>query len=151
MNRARLQKLAIERIGDAKALLDAGRWAFAYYTAGYAVECGLKSCVLTRMVETGGVFTDKKFAEKCWTHDFEDLVELAGLRAELNAALAASAAAAAAVGGSPGGSFATCWGIAVRWEETSRYEDKTQAEAEALYTAITQDPNGVLRWIQQYW
>jgi len=38
--------MAEERLRDAKALLDGQRWEFAYYSAGYAVECALKSCVL---------------------------------------------------------------------------------------------------------
>ena len=38
VNRADWQKLALERIKDAKALLKLKRWAAAYYLAGYAVE-----------------------------------------------------------------------------------------------------------------
>ena len=41
MNRADLQAMAEERVKDAKALLDGGRWEFAYYVSGYAVECAL--------------------------------------------------------------------------------------------------------------
>ncbi|HEY7424547.1 MAG TPA: HEPN domain-containing protein [Gemmataceae bacterium] len=150
MNQAELRKMAEERILDAKVLLNGGRWAFAYYVAGYAVECALKSCVLVRMIETGGVFKDKKFAEKCWTHDFGELVELAGLTTELNKTFAGSAAAVA-VGGPPGGSFVVYWETVKRWKESSRYEDTTQVEAEKLYEAITHDPHGVLKWIQNYW
>ena len=46
MTRADFQKLANERVADARALLAARRWGGAYYLAGYAVECGLKSCVI---------------------------------------------------------------------------------------------------------
>src|SRR2546430_17740449 len=99
VNRAGVQKMAQERILDARALLDGGRWAYAYYVAGYAVECALKSCVLSRMVLTGAVFKDKKFAEQCFTHDFREIVKLAGLTDELNDQFRASAAAAAAAGG----------------------------------------------------
>jgi hypothetical protein len=31
------------------------------------------------------------------------------------------------------------------------YCEKTEAEAKALYTAITADPDGVLKWIMNYW
>ena len=148
MNRAELQKMATERILDAKVLLDGQRWSYAYYVAGYAVECALKSCVLARMIETGGVFKDKKFAEKCWTHDFGELVGLAGLKDELNDALQTSATIS---GGSPQGAFYTFWEIATDWNEISRYEDKTQVDAVDLYEAITHDPEGVLKWIQKYW
>ena len=88
MNQAELQFMAAERIEDASVLLAGGRWSFAYYIAGYAVECALKSCVLSRTPLTGGIFKDKKFSEACFTHDFGKLIELAGLTIELNAALA---------------------------------------------------------------
>ena len=139
MNRAELQSMAIERLLDAEVLLAGGRWSFAYYVAGYAVECALKSCVLTRMVETGGVFTDRKFAEKCWTHDFEELINLAGLRLILQSGFGASAA------------FAGFWQVAKACEDTSRYQAKTRAEAEALFEAISHDPDGVMKWVQNYW
>jgi len=109
VNRAELQELAKERIKDAKALLKGKRWGFAYYTAGYAVECALKSCLLARMIYTAWVFEEKWKAQECLTHDFRELVRLAGLIAELDAKLAASAAAAA--GGAPGGLFTMHWGI----------------------------------------
>lgn len=57
VNQALLQLMANERILDAGALRATGRWAYAYYVAGYAVECALKSCVLAQMIYTGGVFT----------------------------------------------------------------------------------------------
>lgn len=131
--------MADERILDASALLAAGRWAYAYYVAGYAVECALKSCVLAQMIHTGGVFTDKKFAEWCFTHDYGTLVKLAGLNPQLDAERAANPA------------FLGFWGTAILWKETSRYEQKTQPEADALYLAITDNANGVMRWIRNYW
>ena len=78
MNQDELRKMAEERILDAKALLDASRWEFGYYVAGYAVECALKSCLLARMVHTAWVFQEKWEAKVCLTHDFAKLVELAG-------------------------------------------------------------------------
>ncbi|MBI1900866.1 MAG: hypothetical protein HYS13_07115 [Planctomycetia bacterium] len=139
MNQAELRQMAVERILDAAALLAGDRWSFAYYVAGYAVECALNSCVLARMIHTGGVFKDKRFAEQCFTHDFVQLVRLAGLQQELNARLAA------------GGAFPAFWGTALQWRETSRYETKTEAETKSLYEAIINDPDGVLRWTRSYW
>jgi hypothetical protein len=150
LNQAELRQLATERIRDAEALIAGGRWEFAYYAAGYAVECGLKSCLLARMIHTGWVFLPKVRIDECLTHDFGSLIGLAGLRVELNAKLAASAASAAP-GGPPGGLFSYHWGTALQWKVTSRYESKTEAEARALYEAITHDPDGILRWIQNYW
>jgi hypothetical protein len=139
VNQTQLQLMAEERIIDAGALLVARRWAYAYYVAGYATECALKSCVLSRMIHTGGVFTDKKFAEWCWTHDFERLVELSGLIAEHDAQIAASPA------------FLGHWGTTILWDETSRYKQKGQQEAEQLYEAITNNSDGVMPWIRKYW
>jgi hypothetical protein len=82
------------------------------------------------MIHTGGVFINKKYAEECFTHDFAALVKFAGLTPELKAALAANPA------------FVGLWGTAILWKETSRYEQKGQSEADALYLAITDNPNG---------
>lgn len=53
MHQAEFRALAEARIQDAKALIDGGRADLAYYVAGYAVECALKSCTLARMIHTG--------------------------------------------------------------------------------------------------
>src|SRR2546430_663920 len=135
MNQAELRQMAEERIKDAKALLDGGRWEFAYYAAGYAVECALKSCLLARMVLTGWVFNEEvKKVDECRPHEFMKLMEIAGLRNELNAQRAASAAA--------GGDFVANWDTVTLWKVTSRYESKTEAAAKKLYAAITDDPHG---------
>ena len=143
MNRDELQEMARQRIKDAEALLVGSRWEFAYYVAGYAVECALKSCILSRMVRTAWVFEEKWEAKACLTHEFGKLIVLAGLRDELNDALKASSAA--------GGEFANNWTTAEKWKVTSRYESKTEAEARGLLAAITSDPHGVFKWLQIFW
>lgn len=135
--------MAGERIGDVKALLDGKRWEFAYYVAGYAVECSLKSCLLARMIHTGWVFQEKAKLDECLTHDFLKLIQLAGLKGELDARLADSAVA--------GGEFVMNWNTVTKWKVTSRYVVKSEAEATALYAAITDVPHGVLPWIRNYW
>src|SRR6267154_1177267 len=79
MNRADLQNLAEERLGDGELLLTNGRYGAAYYIVGYAVECGLKACIarLTRAEE----FYDKTLARKIFTHDLSDLANYARLSA----------------------------------------------------------------------
>ena len=79
MNRTQLQRLAAERVEDAQVLPANGRWTAAYYLIGYAVETALKACILKFVEETGVIFTDKKFAEKGWTHRFQDLIKQANL------------------------------------------------------------------------
>ena len=82
---------------------------------------------------------DFRTASKCWVHDIEPLLELAGLKTKRNADAAANA------------NLDANWVTVRAWRETSRYERKTQADAQALYDAITQDPDGVLLWIRLHW
>jgi uncharacterized membrane protein (Fun14 family) len=142
VNRTVLQQLAQDRIADASVLLAHSRWSAAYHLAGYAVECGLKSCVLAHLANTGMIFQDKNYLKSladCWTHDLDRLLALAGLTIEFGLACQADPL------------LAGYWGVAKDWKETSRYEQKTQVEAEGLYEAITQEPNGVLAWIRTRW
>ena len=139
MNRAQLRQMAETQILDAECLLAGGRWAGAYYVAGYAVECGLKACIMAHVEASGAVFQDKKFSEKCWTHDLEELLRLANLKPALDA----DAAVSAALSGN--------WAVAKDWRETSRYEQRSQLEAEAMYGAIANDPHGGLPWIRIRW
>jgi hypothetical protein len=139
VNRIQLQQLAEDRVIDAQSLFAAGRWSAAYYLAGYAVECGLKACVLNHIVNTGVVFQDRKYAERCWTHRPEELVKLASLEA-----LRGQAAAAEPL-------FAANWLTVEGWSEASRYEVKTQHEAQQLLEAITDPVQGVLPWIRKHW
>ncbi len=141
MSRAEFRQLAEDRILDAAALLApvAQRWSAHYYLAGYSVECGLKSCVLAYVERTGVIFKDKKFLENCWTHDLEKLVKFAGLATEFGQARAANPV------------LDGYWGVVKDWTEESRYQQKTQVQAEALYAAITNNPDGVMPWIRVRW
>jgi hypothetical protein len=67
------------------------------------------------------------------------LVNLAGLDAEFGAACGANP------------TLNAYWGVAKDWKETSRYELKSEAEARALLEAVTNEPDGVLRWIRSRW
>jgi hypothetical protein len=91
------------------------------------------------MIYTAWVFEEKWKAQDCLTHDFAELVRLSGLTAELNAQLAANPA------------FVANWGTALPWKVTTRYLAKSEAEARTLYAAITDDPDGMMKWIQYYW
>jgi hypothetical protein len=142
VNRAQLQRLAENRVEDARALLTANRWSAAFYLTGYAVECGLKSCVLRHLDTTGALFRDREYLKSladCWTHDLIKLVKLAGLEADFGKARGANP------------TLEAHWGITKDWTETSRYEEKTEAEARSLFEAVTHDPDGILRWIQIRW
>ncbi len=124
---------------DAEALLKEGRWSGAYYLAGYAVECGLKACVLAFVERTGIIFQDKKFLDKCWTHDVEVLVRAADL--EVTRGLDVSA--------NP--NLGANWLIVREWSELARYQQFAEPEARELYEAVTEAANGVLPWVKVHW
>jgi hypothetical protein len=139
VNRTEFQRLARDRLREAKALLAAKLWSGAYYLAGYAVEYGLKSCILAYIERTGIIFEDRKYAEKCWTHDLEELVGLAGLERPLGLAVAANPA------------LRENWAIVKEWSELSRFRRTPHNEAKSLYRAITDKPDGMMRWIMNHW
>jgi hypothetical protein len=133
-----LRQLAEERLLDAAALLAANRWAGAYYFAGYAVECGLKACI-ARLTNAEDFPPKVKVVQDCCTHDPDKLVKAGGIKPQLDADTGANAV------------LSGHWGIVKDWDEGSRYELKTQADAQALYDAITEPVNGVMQWIRARW
>ncbi len=137
LNRTDLQQLAEVRLVEANALLAAGLWDGAYYLAGYAVECALKACIMAYVERTGAIFEDKKFSEKCWTHDFNALVEVAKLESARGAEAAANP------------QFKLNWRTAEGWKETSRYVRTGEADARAMLTAVGDPNHGVLTWIRR--
>ena len=136
--RADFQRLADERLDEAKALLDLEKWGGAYYLAGYAVELALKACIIKLLMATDA-FPDKEFSRNCYTHDLEKLVGLAGLDDERMTATSAVP------------DFERNWWLACEWSEELRYHLVDKDEAGALYNAIADDNHGVLPWIKTYW
>jgi hypothetical protein len=140
VTRVEWQQFAERWLVDAKGLLDDHRWSASYYVAGYAVECGMKSCVLRRVAVTPEViFTDKKFSEKCWTHSIFDLVKLA----DLETTRATDAAGNAAL--------LKNWLTVKDWSEKARYKTTSHQKAKKLYDAIKDTTNGVMPWIRVHW
>jgi HEPN domain-containing protein len=137
MNRVQFQQLAEIRVRDAEVLLNAGQWSGAYYLTGYAVECGLKACIAKLTLPHD--YPDKEFAQKCYTHNIEALVELGGLTSQRKA----DAIAKPTLGNN--------WIIAKDWNEKARYQQWTEPEARDLFAAITDTIDGVLPWIKLYW
>jgi hypothetical protein len=142
VNRADWQQIAEDKLLAAGALLAAHQWPSAYYLAGYALECGLKSCILARLGVTPEVIFDqgnKKYSENCWSHDIGKLLELADLQnardsdSKVNPILGKN------------------WLIVKDWSEQTRYKMKMPLEAQELYDAITDPHNGVMQWIRAHW
>lgn len=138
--RAEWQQFARDRVLDVQALLASGRWSVAYYLIGYAVEGALKSCVLARVTANPGViYESRHLSNDAWTHDFEKLLAVADIKADRDRDVAANIA------------LYRSWQRVKSWTEQSRYERKTQVEAQQLFDAITDPNNGVLQWVQARW
>ena len=141
-SRAEWQTLAEDRILDASAHLVAGvdRWSAAFYLIGYAVECGLKSCVLVRVAAHPEViYQDKKFSNDAWTHDIESLLVVADIKDVRDRDVKANA------------QLYLNWQRVKDWNEKSRYLQKTQTEAQRLFDAVTDPTAGVMQWIRARW
>jgi hypothetical protein len=71
--------LAEARLIDAGILLQNQRWAAVYYLSGYAVECGLKACVVDFVEKNPGIIYEKRgFSDAGWTHKLSELIVVAG-------------------------------------------------------------------------
>jgi len=137
MNRDDLKELARIRLKDARVLLENGNYEGAYYLCGYIIECALKACIAKQTKQYD--FPDKNIVNKVFTHKFEDLVGLAGLKRELEQEKKSNRV------------FQANWVIVTQWSAESRYERYDGSKARDLYSAITNRRNGVLRWIRQHW
>jgi hypothetical protein len=47
--------------------------------------------------------------------------------------------------------FVSNWTVAKAWTVDARYTPRTEAEAWKLYSAITDESHGVLKWIRNDW
>ena len=110
-----------------------------FYLAGYAVECALKACVAKKTNLHD--FPEKSFAQQAFTHNVFDLLNLAGLKLQLQ--LDTTPAANPTLG--------VNWQYVKDWDEKARYQQKTEAEARRLHQAVTDAANEVLPWIKRHW
>ena len=137
MNRADLQQIAGIRLQDARLLLANNRYEGAYYIIGYAVECGLKACIARQTRRSD--FPDRKTVNESYSHNLEQLVRVAGLQRPLRQEASADRA------------FEVNWSLVKDWSEESRYQRRSQREAEDLYKTVADRQHGVLRWIRRHW
>jgi hypothetical protein len=138
MNRADLQVLADARVADAQALLQAKRWAAAYYLLGYAVECALKACVARQFRQDE--IPDKTVVNSFYTHRLDQLLSISGAKAALESKAAADS------------TFQVNWNTVRDWNESARYDHSTtEARAQDLMIAVTDPRSGVLPWLKTQW
>lgn len=135
MNRSELQQLAELRLSEAQVLLDAGRFAGAYYLAGYAIECALKACIAKRTREFD--FPEKQTVNRSHTHDLFQLLDVANMDEELAVAVAKNAR------------LGSNWEVVSAWSEASRYKiNVDETLARLMLDAVGSEPNGVLAWLR---
>ena len=132
--------LAEARLIDAGILLQNQRWSAVYYLAGYAVECGLKACVVDFVEKNPGIiYEERGFSSACWTHNLVELIGVAGLAGICDADGIANPA------------FGQNWAVAIEWNETSRYVLVPEHHARELFHAISHPQDGVMKWIRDHW
>lgn len=136
MNRNLFQKLALERLDDAQALLSAKRYSGAYYLAGYGLECALKACIARRTKRHAFPPRD---ASKYYVHDLEKLLDAAELRKELDQERKSQP------------DFDNNWTLVKDWNEEARYQNHSRVEARDLLAAILDSNSGVLQWLRKHW
>jgi HEPN domain-containing protein len=137
VNRQELQTLAEERLADARALLEAGRWDGAYYLAGYVVECALKAYVARQTREHD--FPVKDAQRKFYIHDLGQLCNNAGLSEAFNDEFQRDA------------DFQLNWDFVKDWTEEARYKRHGGQRAEQMLAAVADPQHGVLQCLRRYW
>ncbi len=137
LTKADLQKLAEIRLDDSLHLLHTNRASSAYYLSGYAVELALKACIATLIQPN--IIPDKAFINAIYTHNFEDLLSIAGLRPQFQADSKADV------------QLATYWAIATKWTEGSRYEFWDPISAATMLQAVNDPVHGVFQWVKKHW
>ena len=137
MNRGDFQELAELHLQHAEALLDAKLYSGAYYICGYAVECALKACIARQTNQFD--FPDKKAVDAAWTHELGRLLKVAGLEPAFEAE------------GKQDRLFDLNWQLVTQWNERSRYERRSQNQAEDLFLAVSDPDHGVLECTKRYW
>lgn len=128
--------LAELRAEEARVLLRSRRQLGAYYLAGYAVECALKACI-AKQRKRFEFPPKKRSVEKMYSHDLDELLDVAGLDAQLKKEIAANP------------DFAANWNTVKDWTAESRYQT-SGLNGKDMYNAVT-GPNGVLSWIRLRW
>jgi HEPN domain-containing protein len=136
MNRLEFQSLAAERLDDAAALLNSGRYACAYYISGYAIECALKACIARQTKQDE---FPPKDAAKYYVHDIPRLLEIAGLGEAFSEEAKLDPI------------FGENWAVVKDWSEDARYQSRRQQQARDILDAIDDPQHGVLRWLKANW
>jgi HEPN domain-containing protein len=135
--RDQLKALAKTRLKEAEALFAAGLYDGAAYLSVYVVELALKARIC-RILAIRDYPDTGKYKQVYATHDFDQLLFLAGLRSKMQ----------------PNSSLFLKWSIASPWTPERRYSPVgtfTKQDAEDVLNAIRDPTDGILRWIKKHW
>ena len=140
LNRTDFQILAVERLEDAKALASLGRYAAAFYLAGYSIECALKACIAKRIQAGDWPPKPKVVQNEYYSHDLSALLKAAGLDTDLKSYAGISAV------------FAKNWATVLDWTEERRYETAVpRQQADEMIAAIEDATDGILPWLRTHY
>ncbi len=84
-------------------------------------------------------FPEKDRVLKSFSHDFENLLVVAGLKGLRDADISTNAV------------LRQNWLAVKDWKEASRYQRWSEVEARELFVAVADASNGVLSWITGHW
>jgi HEPN domain-containing protein len=134
-DRATFQQLAELPLAEAKLLLENGLPSGAYYLAGYAVECALKSIIAAGF--RANEIPDKSLVNSVYTHNLKDLLNLAELKGPLDEAI------------SQNPNLRQSWATVGNWSEHARYRTWTADAAATMLEAVGGADKGLLQWLQK--
>ncbi len=138
MKRRDFQKIADNRLSEAEILLNNGYYNGAYYLAGYAIECAFKACIAKQIKKH--TIPGKKFINDTFTHDFDRLANVAGLKVKLQDKIESS------------DQFEENWSIVKDWSVEDRYDISLERQrAMDIIAAIKNKETGILNWIKESW
>ena len=142
MYRKDFQKLAEDRLADARALFNARRFDAAYYLAGYAAECALKAHIAKRG-RHHQFPAAPEIVRDIYSHDFNKLLKAADLAKSVEAAVKADV------------KLGLYLAVVKDWTEKSRYNRTVRREgkkkAQDMIEAIADPNHGVLKCLKIDW
>jgi hypothetical protein len=132
-----LKAISLMRLKEAKTLYNNQLYDGALYLSGYVIEIALKARIC-KLLDID--YPEKETSFK--THNFDLLVNLAGLRKTLDHKLGIDI------------DFKANWSIATAWKPEFRYKPigaSTPIQVQDVITALDDKKNGILTWIKKKW
>lgn len=141
MTRKELQKIALIRLLEAKALYNKRLYDGAVYLCGYVVEAALKARIchhlhMKEYIDTGNM------KQVFLSHDFDRLLLLSGLNNKINLANKRDT------------KLFTHWSLLTLWSPDMRYVPigtYSRQYAKDVIKALEDNSDGFLTWIKKLW